>query len=76
MYSIFLISATLVSVSLSDLMRSGSVNGTLGKFPISSEKGPKGLNQADGVPLAIVFCCIVALIQPDISGCQQDFIVV
>ena len=24
----------------------------------------------------IVFCCIVALIQPDISGCQQDFLVV
>jgi hypothetical protein len=24
----------------------------------------------------IVFCCIVAWIQPDISGCQQDFLVV
>ena len=24
----------------------------------------------------MVFCCIVAWIQPDISGCQQDFLVV
>ena len=24
----------------------------------------------------IVFCCIAAWIQPDISGCQQDFLVV
>ena len=24
----------------------------------------------------MVFCCIVASIQPDISGCQQDFAVV
>ena len=24
----------------------------------------------------IVFCCIAARIQPDISGCQQDFLVV
>ena len=24
----------------------------------------------------IVFCCIVAWIQPDISGCQQDFLIV
>ena len=24
----------------------------------------------------IVFCCIVAWIQPDISGCQQDILVV
>ena len=26
--------------------------------------------------LKIVFCCIAAWIQPDISGCQQDFLVV
>ena len=26
--------------------------------------------------LTLVFCCIVAWIQPDISGCQQDFLVV
>ena len=26
--------------------------------------------------VTLVFCCIVAWIQPDISGCQQDFLVV
>ena len=26
--------------------------------------------------LTLVFCCIVAWIQPDISGCQQDFLAV
>ena len=26
--------------------------------------------------IGMIFCCIVAWIQPDISGCQQDFLVV
>ena len=26
--------------------------------------------------MTLVFCCIAAWIQPDISGCQQDFLVV
>ena len=29
-----------------------------------------------GCAVEIVFCCIAAVIQPNISGCQQDFIVV
>ena len=28
------------------------------------------------INITIVFCCIAAWIQPDISGCQQDFLVV
>ena len=42
-----------------------------GEFKVSTYYDP-----AFFVHKVIVFCCIAACIQPDISGCQQDFLVV
>ena len=33
-------------------------------------------NQSQDSRPVVIFCCIVASIQPNISGCQQDFAVV
>ena len=41
-----------------------------------SRKKPQSFLFLFDTMLAQVFCCIVAWIQPDISGCQQNFLVV
>ena len=44
-------------------------------FPFLSEL-PMPEDYGEFFSIVIVFCCIAAWIQPDISGCQQDFLVV
>ena len=48
------------------------------EFFSQAENGPEFRSQKQpALPnLTIVLCCIAAWIQPDISGCQQNFLVV